>query len=292
MAISFSLAQIEAFACVVESGSITHAAKRMGKDRTTVSELLDYLELDLGYALFDRRCRPFALTERGGQLYRQARLFLHEAQAFSYLAMQQQKQPPQTLTLSYDIFTPRTLLGTLVDEYRSRGVQLNLCYQDRRQGEQALEKGEADIGIYQAVNKSVSERFKWRAVGSVEMGVYARPSLFPSHPVSLLSLAACNQLIPNNGLEDHLARRLQIADRVQFVNDAMLLESMLEKGFGWSFLPIHALAGREGKIAPITTEMGSSGMVHPMVAIWQPGQAGYPIINQVLDRITELFAVG
>lgn len=292
MTISFSLVQIEAFTSVVESGSITHAAKKMGKDRTTVSELLDYLELDLGYSLFDRRCRPFALTERGGLLYRQARLFLHEAQAFSYLAMQQQKQPPQTLTISYDIFTPRELISALVDEYCSQGIQLNLCYQDRRQAEQALERGEVDIGIYQAVNQSISERFKWRAVGSIEMGVYAHPSFFPSSPVSQLSLAASIQLIPNSGLEEHLARRLQIADRVQFVNDAVLLERMLAKGLGWSFLPVHALAGREENIASVATEMGTSGMVHPMVAIWQPGQTGHPIINQVLGRITELFATG
>lgn len=292
MSISFSLVQIEAFACVVESGSITHAAKRMGKDRTTVSELLDYLEVDLGYTLFDRSRRPFALTDRGSQLYRQARLFLHEAQAFSYLATQQQKQAPQTLTLSYDIFTPRALIGTLVDEYCAQGIQLNLCYQDRRQAEQALEKGEVDIGLYQAVNQLISERFKWRAVGSIEMAVYARESLFSSYPVSLLSLAARNQLVPNSGLEDHLARRLQIADRVQFVNDAVLLESMLEKGLGWSFLPVHVLANGKGNIARVATEMGNSGMVHPMVAIWQPGQAGHPMIHQVLDRLAGLFAAG
>lgn len=291
MAINFSLAQIEAFACVVESGSITHAAKRMNKDRTTVSELLDYLELDLGYALFDRHCRPFALTERGSLLYRRARLFLNEAQAFSYLAMQQQKQAPQTLTLSYDIFTPRKLLTVLAEECRRQGVQLNLCYQDRQEAEQALQKGESDIGIYQAVNKSVSERFKWRAVGSIEMGVYASPSLFTHRPVSQLSLTACNQLIPNKGLEDHLARRLQIADRVQFVNDAVLLESLLGDGAGWAFLPVHVLEGRKSHIERIETEMGNSGIVHTMVAIWQPGQAGHPILNQVLDRITELFAV-
>lgn len=292
MAITFSLAQIEAFACVVESGSITHAAKRMNKDRTTVSELLDYLELDLGYALFDRHCRPFALTERGNLLYRQARLFLHEAQAFSDLAQQQQKSPPKALTLSYDIFTPRTVVNTLVEECHRQGIQLNLCYQDRRYAEQALASGESDIGIYQAVNQSVSERFKWRAVGSIEMGIYANPTLFTHYPVSQLSLAACNQLIPNNGLEDHLARRLQIADRVQFVNDVMLLEAMLEKGMGWAFLPRHVLENRSGHITRIHTEMGNHGIVQTMVAIWQPGQVGHPILHQVLDRITELFSAG
>lgn len=49
--IGFSLAQIEAFASVCETGNLTQAAKRLGKDRTTFSELIENLELDLGYSL-------------------------------------------------------------------------------------------------------------------------------------------------------------------------------------------------------------------------------------------------
>ncbi|MEN5018433.1 LysR family transcriptional regulator [Erwinia sp. Eh17-17] len=289
MTISFSLVQIEAFASIVECGSITRAAKKMGKDRTTVSELLDYLELDLGYTLFERHCRPFALTQRGNLLYRQARLFLHEAQAFNHIALRQQAIAPQSLTLSYDIFTPCHLLARLASELYQQGIQLNLRYQDRTQAEQALEKGEVDLGLYQPVNKSVSERFKWRAMGSVELAVYASPALFSLRPVSLLTLASCNQLIANNGLEASLARRIQIADRVQFVNDRALLEPLLASGQGWALLPVHAVAKENSAIERIVTEMGDSGMVQTIVAIWQPGQAGHPILNQVLDRITELF---
>lgn len=291
MTISFSLAQIEAFATVSECGSITRAAKKMGKDRTTVSELLEYLELDLGYPLFDRRCRPFVLTERGNLLYRQARLFLHEAQAFSDIAVQPQRFVPQVLTLSYDVFTPRSLLTTLVIECFKQGIQLNLCYQDRQQAEQALLEGAIDIGLYQAVNQSVSDRFRWRVVGSIELAVYASPALFNARPVSLLTLASGNQLIPNAALEAYLVGRMQIADRVQCINDMALMGPLLESGMGWAFLPVHLRMEQHNGVERIDTEIGNSGVVHTMVAIWQPGQAGHPILHQVLDRITELFSI-
>lgn len=289
MTIPFTLAQVEAFVCVYECGNLTRAASRLGKDRTTVSELLDYLELDLGYVLFDRSSRPFTLTPRGSQLYRQARLFLHEAQAFCHVA-QQQLPARQAITLSYDIFTPQAVLVALATHLDQRGVQLNLRYQDRHAGEAAIAVGEADLGLYQAVNKPISEQFKWRAIGSVEMAVFASPTLFSPRPVNLMMLASCTQLIPHLSLDGALGQRLQIADRVQFVNDAALLIRLLEKGLGWAFLPVHAIAAGNNRLERIDTEMGKSGLVHPMVAIWQPGQTGHPTLNQVLDRLSELFS--
>lgn len=264
----------KAFASIVECGSITRAAKKMGKDRTTVSELLEYLELDLGYALFERHCRPIALTERGNRLYRQARLFLHEAQAFNHIALQQQTTSPQSLTLSYDIFTPCHLLARLAGELYQQGIQLNLRYQDRHQAEQALEKGEVDIGLYQPVNKSVSERFKWRAMGSVELAVYASPDLFSLRPVSLLTLASCNQLIANNSLDAALARRIQIADRVQFINDRVVLRSLLASGQGWAMLPVHAVTSEDRAIERIVTEMGERGWCRPSWLSGSPVRPG------------------
>ncbi|WP_157861775.1 LysR family transcriptional regulator [Erwinia tasmaniensis] len=290
MAINFTLAQIEAFTCVCECGNLTRAAVKLGKDRTTVSELLDYLELDLGYSLFDRSSRPFGVTERGSLLYRQARLFLHEAQAFSQIAQQQEKNPPRTMTLSYDIFTPRTVLSTLASRLYQQGCRLNLCYQDRQQAEAALAEGSVDIALYQAVNKAVGERFKWRGVGSVELAVYASPQLFEQQPVSLLKLASCHQIIPNMALDLAVAQRVQIADRVQYVNDMAMLELLLANGQGWALLPVHIMAGQRSNIIRIETEMGSGGLVCPMVAIWVPGRVGHPLRQRLPDLIAELFA--
>lgn len=100
--VSFTLAQIEAFACVCECGTLTQAAKKLRKDLTTVSQLLDYLEIDLGYVLFDRATRPMALTDAGQRLYRQARLFLIEARAFAQAVRQIPYQLSAQLTLCYD----------------------------------------------------------------------------------------------------------------------------------------------------------------------------------------------
>lgn len=84
--LQYSFAQIEAFATIAETGSLSRAAIRLGKDRTTLRDLLDYLEDALGYRLFRRAGRSLTLTAEGEQLFRQAHLLLRQAQAFESFA--------------------------------------------------------------------------------------------------------------------------------------------------------------------------------------------------------------
>ncbi|HEY2454021.1 MAG TPA: LysR family transcriptional regulator [Scandinavium sp.] len=278
----FTLAQIEAFACVCETGTLTQAAKKLKKDRTTVSELLDYLEVDLGYALFDRSTRPLTLTPQGQLLYHQARLFLHEAEAFSRIAKQIPDRIETHLTLCYDLFTPRALLLRLAEQLQAQHIQLDMIACERVQAEQWLDEGSVDLGLFQAVNRSVNDHLHWRAVGSVSLAVYAREDYFPKQPVSLLHLASQPQLMPFRDLPPSLAGRIRIADRLIHVNEITLLEGLLQSGGGWAFLPEHFAVERQEGVMRIETEMGAKGLTHPLVALWKPGVISGPMLAQIL----------
>jgi DNA-binding transcriptional LysR family regulator len=283
----FTLAQIEAFACVCETGTLTQAAKKLKKDRTTVSELLDYLEVDLGYTLLDRTTRPLTLTPQGQLLYRQARLFLHEADAFSRIARQIPDRIETRLTLCYDLFTPRALLLRLAEQLQAQHIQLDMIACERVQAEQWLDEGSVDFGLFQAVNRSVNDHLHWRAVGSVSLAVYAREDYFPKQPVSLLHLASQPQLMPFRDLPPSLAGRIRIADQLIHVNEITLLEGMLQSGYGWAFLPDHFAAERLDGVSRIDTEMGERGLTHPLVALWKPGVVSAPMLAQMLAAMEE-----
>lgn len=290
--IRFSLAQIEAFASVCECGTLTHAAKKLKKDRTTVSELVDYLELDLGYTLFDRSTRPLSLTDAGQLLYRQARLFLHEAQAFGQIAEQIPQQLSTQLTLCYDAFAPRDFLIRLANELRNQQIHLNLIATERATAELMLEKGEADIGLFQAMNRSINERFQWKAIGGISLAVYAKKGFFHTKPVSLLSLASGVQLIPFKDLPPHMAQRLQIADKIQCITEISMLKTFLSAGYGWGFLPTHLHAEQWPDVERIEAEFGDAGLSHPLVALWDPAQKNQPTVLHVLSLMSQLFASG
>ncbi len=84
--LQYSFAQIEAFATIAETGSLSQAAIRLAKDRTTLRDLLDYLEDALGYRLFSREGRSLTLTAEGEQLFRRAHLLLRQARLSSLCA--------------------------------------------------------------------------------------------------------------------------------------------------------------------------------------------------------------
>lgn len=79
---------------------------------------------------------------------------------------------------------------------------------EREVAEAWLDSGEADIGVFQALNRSVNEHLHWRAVGSIHLSAYARADYFHATPVSLLQLASRTQLIPYRHLSPLLAQRV------------------------------------------------------------------------------------
>lgn len=113
--LQYSFAQIEAFATIAETGSLSQAAIRLAKDRTTLRDLLDYLEDALGYRLFSREGRSLTLTAEGEQLFRQAHLLFRQAQAFESFAQTLPQTAWQALRLVYDPFVPREFLCLLAD---------------------------------------------------------------------------------------------------------------------------------------------------------------------------------
>ena len=62
------LRQLEAFAAVMSTGSVTAAGRLLGRSQPAISRLLQELEAEIGYALFSRSPRVTP-TEQGFLLY-------------------------------------------------------------------------------------------------------------------------------------------------------------------------------------------------------------------------------
>jgi DNA-binding transcriptional LysR family regulator len=71
---------LEAFVAVVDAGSITRAAERLGLTQPAVSIALRELELGLGSPLVDRDVRPVRPTRAGSVLYRRATRLLSDVE--------------------------------------------------------------------------------------------------------------------------------------------------------------------------------------------------------------------
>ncbi len=240
----YSFAQLEAFTAVAEHGSLMKAASKLGKDRTTLRDLIDFLEDGLGYALFLREGRSLRLTPEGEQLQRQAHLLMRQAhllmrqvKAFEAFARSVPDSATQDIALVYDPFTPRAFLQALIATLAAKKIRLSLTSASRDEAEAMLADGQADLGICQARNRSVGNEMEWRALGAIEMDFYAATALFAevASPVSLLDLSLVPQVIMHAASDEPVARRLQISGHTLFTNELEMLRGLLEQGCGWGF---------------------------------------------------------
>ncbi|KLQ40747.1 LysR family transcriptional regulator [Enterobacter cloacae subsp. dissolvens] len=291
VAIVYSFAQLEAFTAVAEHGSLMKAAIKLGKDRTTLRDLIDFLEDGLGYALFLREGRSVRLTPEGEQLQRQAHLLMRQVKAFEAFATAVPESATQDIALVYDPFTPRAFLQALIAEMAAQKIRLSLTSASRDEAEALLASGEADLGICQARNRSVGNEMEWRALGAIDMDFYAADVLFAkvATPVSLLDLSLVPQVVMHAASDEPVAHRLQIAGHTIFTNEIEMLRGLLEQGCGWGFLPTHLHATQWKNVKRLPTEVGSQGISQTMVTIWKPGSDKRERINHMLSRLPALW---
>jgi DNA-binding transcriptional LysR family regulator len=290
-ALRYSFSQIEAFAAIAEFGTVSRAAEKLRKDRTTVRDLIDYLEDALGYSLFEREGRKLVLTSRGEQLHRQAHLLVRQAHAFEAFAQTLPESRMQQITLVYDPFVPQLFLQAFISECSSAQVQLSLWCASRFEAESALKSGKADLAICQAVNRSLGNEMEWSALGAIELNFYAATALFAHQdsPLTLLNLALEPQLVMHAHADEQITHRLQISGQSLFVNERTMLQSLMEQGQGWGFLPTHFQAQKWHQVQVLPTEVGHQGLNITLVALWAPGARRHQVVNDVVVKLQRLW---
>lgn len=118
------------FARIVEAGSFSRAALRMGQPKSTVSRRLAQLETELGQRLLTRTTRKLVLTEFGASLLEHASKVAEEVDAAAALAQHRQGAPAGRLRVSMpqDIanMTMQAVLAEFMQRYPAVDLELDL----------------------------------------------------------------------------------------------------------------------------------------------------------------------
>src|SRR3546814_15590164 len=88
-----NLAAMVSFARVVDEGSFSRAAERLGISKSAVSKQIARLEDRLGTRLLNRSTRRMALTEAGARMYEHCQWIIAEAEAAEAEAGSMQTEP-------------------------------------------------------------------------------------------------------------------------------------------------------------------------------------------------------
>ncbi|HTE15297.1 MAG TPA: LysR family transcriptional regulator [Burkholderiales bacterium] len=122
----YRLNDIEAFVLVLETGSISAAALRLGLAKSVVSKRITGLEAGLGAQLLHRSTRGTTPTDRGEEFYRRAREFMHQLDG----AVEAMAESDEQLTGQIRIAAPMSFgtmyLGPMLFDFTNRHPKLEL----------------------------------------------------------------------------------------------------------------------------------------------------------------------
>lgn len=167
------------FARVIEHGSFSRAAERIGLPKSTVSRRISVLEERLGERLLQRTTRRLQLTEFGQLLLEHARQVVAEVDAVTNLAAHRQAQPSGRLRVSMPNDVATLLLTDMIGAFISLhpAITLELDLSPRRV-DLLGENFDLAIRIGSLPDDSLLAA---RRLASITNGLYATPDYLAEH---------------------------------------------------------------------------------------------------------------
>jgi len=233
-------ADLETFVAVVEAGSFTKAASRMGRSKAGVSRQVKSLEERLGAQLLHRTTRSLSLTDAGSTLYERAAVALADLRDAETSISDRQMKPQGKLRVSMPVAFGRYIaarpLLELIDQHPE--LELDLSFSDRY----------VDV---------VGEGFDL----AVRIGDLADSSLIARRAGSTRRIVCASP--------DYLAGRPGISEPADLLGHDCLLYARQVAGTAWRFSGGQTVNVR-GRIRSDSGEALHVAAVHGMGVAWMP----------------------
>lgn len=291
---NLSAESLQAFAQAAACGSLSAAARRLGKSQSTVSEAVARLELDLGVELFRRGPRRLELTEAGASLLAHAeavlaagdRLALHAAR------LAQGQEARLTLVLS-DAYQPRQYEARLLElDRRFPDLEFECLIAEHADVLDLIGQGRAQLGLLAAQPAYPPDIAHAGVAVSAEFGLFVAVD----HPLAALARVGLADLAQWRALrlssvtasatpaDDLPGSDVRSGARCWSAPDYLLLLEMAGLGCGWAALPRQLVAdyGR-GRLH----ELALDGWPRRVAvdAVWSRRRELGPVAAWLLDRL-------
>jgi len=242
-----ALGQMVVFSRVVEAGSFSEAARRLGSSKSAVSRCVARLEQRLDAQLLQRTTRRLALTEAGRLFHARCSSILREIEDAERAVSGAQGAPRGVLRVNAPVSFGQRELAPIVPAFMSRHpeLSLDLVLDDRRVD--ALE-GAFDVSVRLAPRLPDSSAIA-RRIASLRLVVCAAPSYLERRgaPRSPTELASHECLIYSNherwlfGGRSRAEESMRVSGRLR-ANNGEALRGALLAGLGLAQIPSFIVA--------------------------------------------------
>lgn len=282
------------FAAVVETGSFTRAAGRMGVTKAVVSAHVARLEEELGTALLTRTTRQVRPTDAGLMLHERARTILREAEEAENEIGQSLSEPRGTLRLTAPNDYGQSVLVPAIAEFRRRhpACRVDLDLDDQLTD---IQSGNRDMAI--RLGWPTDSALKSRRIGSFRQWLVASPALCDSLPPLTGPDELCDlPFVANSALRDPASWRFtragaEISVRVAPVASVNTTPSLLAAalaGIGLTILPDFLVEAplRDGRLKRLLPDwdLRTGGVF----IIFPPVRFRLPKVTAFAELLTEI----
>ncbi|GAA4878651.1 LysR family transcriptional regulator [Ferrimonas pelagia] len=168
------------FACVVEQGSFTAAARTLQMGRGRISEQIAELERALSVRLLQRSTRQMQLTPEGQAVYQHCRQLLPDAQLAMEAVEGSDGDPAGRLRISAPVEFCQAVLGPFLGAFHLRYPQIDLRLDLADQTQDLLQSG---IDLALRIGLPKDSAMIGRVLSPIPLGLFASQDYLARHGV-------------------------------------------------------------------------------------------------------------
>jgi DNA-binding transcriptional LysR family regulator len=288
-----SMDQLRTFIAAADEGSFSAAGRKLRRAQSVVSHTLANLELQVGFALFDRSGRYPRLTEAGRALLEQAREAANSMDAFKARARMLAGGLEPELAVAVDVMFPIATLTDAVKAFHQQfpATPLRLYVEAMGAVVQPLLDGRCRIAVIGSLPDIPADCASDYLVG-VPSVIVAAPTHALAHARRALTRAELNrhvQLVLTDRSTLTAGREFGVmSQQVWRLADLGAKHAFLRAGLGWGSMPLHMLEQdlADGSLVRLSIRAHPLlGTAFSMHAIWLKDQPPGPAGRWFVERL-------
>lgn len=291
-----TLDQLRILTTVVDEGSFSAAARKLGRVQSAISTAMANLETQLALPLWDRAQRAATLTDAGKSVLGGARRVLADVDALRALASGITQGLEASVSLCVEAVFPTSVLVEMCKGFVAAfpSVELRVDVQTMSVVASRVIAGHATLGVASALAQA--SQLERRALASIAM----IPVVGARHPlasrrgrITAEQLAEYVQIVLSERTDDGLPDQGVLSPHTWRVHDLETKRAMLLAGLGWGNLPVHVARGdlRRKRLVRIRPAAWADDehTVHLAVVYRRSAVLG-PAHRWILEHLAELCA--
>ncbi len=285
---AFDWSLVQAFLAVADTGSLSGAARKLGRSQPTLGRQIKTIETQLGAELFYRQPRGFALTQTGTELVGPAQAMHKAVQQIALTAAGQQARLDGTVRITASVATSAMHLPPIIAKIRKLEPQIAIELVPSDDTSNLLFR-EADIAV--RMYRPTQLDLVTQHIGDIELGVFAAKSYLADRgtPTSLANIEE-HDLVGYDTLThiiDGMADAGIHVDRDRFkvrCDDHIAYWELVRAGCGIGFAQTNV-----GRADPLVDELMKDTYIPPL-SIWLTAHEAMrqtPRVRRVWDLLAE-----